>query len=69
VEDSNYDRRFNAALGKAFSSTDSAVRIAYFDLAEFYHRKLGGAASVYPSAELLRGLAKESCREQHCWCK
>ena len=69
MENPNYGRRFNAALRKAFASTDSTVRIAYFDLAAYYHRKLGDGANMHPSADLLRDLAEESCRDQLCWCK
>ena len=60
---------YGSRLVRALASRDPAVRSAYFDLAAFYHQKLGRAGAKHPAASMLRELAKESCRETHCWCK
>lgn len=65
----DYARRFHAAVTKAFAASDSNVRLAYIDLASFYHGKLRERASMYPTADLLRGVAREGCRKKQCWCR
>jgi hypothetical protein len=54
LEKIEYARCFQAALAKAFAATDSNVRVAYLDLASFYHRKLRHPDVMYPPAEELR---------------
>jgi hypothetical protein len=54
VENIEYARHFQAALAKAFAATDCNVRIAYLDLASFYHRKLRHPGVMYPPADELR---------------
>ena len=49
-----YQRRLQEALSKAFAARAPNVREAYFDLANFYHRKLGGQCHAFPSHEELR---------------
>lgn len=50
--------KFHEALSKAFSAKGDRVRMAYFDLASFYQRKLGDQAGIYPSNDdLCRCLA------------
>jgi hypothetical protein len=51
-----YARRFQAALAKAFAATDGNVRVAYLDLASFYHRKLRHPGVMYPPAEELKDI-------------
>lgn len=65
----DYARRFHAAMAKAFDASDARVRLAYFDLAVFYHGKLRDQSGMYPTAEMLRSAAKETCCETSCWCK
>ena len=47
-------RRFQEALCRAFAARDQRARLAYFDLATFYHRRLGGDAQFHPPADMLR---------------
>ena len=58
-----YQRRFDEALLKAAEANSATVRNAYFDLASFYHEKLGGhcyAASC--RGNLAQCLAREARR-------
>lgn len=48
----DHARCFQEALTKAFAATSPRVRAAYFDLASFYHEKLGGSAHLYATSEL-----------------
>lgn len=48
-------RHFQEALCKAFAARDQRIRIAYFDLAAFYHHRLGAEAQFHPPAEMLKG--------------
>ena len=59
-----YQRRFDEALLKAVEAHSATVRDAYFDLASFYHEKLGGhcyAASC--RGNLAQCLAREARRD------
>ena len=69
MSDSEFQASLNAALEKAQASNSAGVRIAYFELANFYHRKIEDAAKIDSSADLLRELAPEYCYENRCWCK
>jgi hypothetical protein len=60
MESPDYNLRFHSALAQAFASSDAAVRRAYLDLADFYREKLGDAASLFPSAEVLRATLAEA---------
>lgn len=51
-------RCFQEALRKAFAAQNPKARMAYFDLASFYHRRLEGTAHLHPSADLLREMVK-----------
>lgn len=62
MEQPDYGCRFHAALAKAFASPDMAVRMAYFDLAEFYRHKIDGACALHPSAEVFGPFAPEAHR-------
>ena len=46
--------RFHEALAKAFAANTLQVRLAYFDLADFYREKLGRRFHPQPSGEALR---------------
>jgi hypothetical protein len=54
METYTYQDRFHEALQRAFAATNPAVRIAYFELAEFYSEKLGNAARLNSSSERMR---------------
>jgi hypothetical protein len=54
LQNIEYARRFQAAMAKAFAATDGNVRVAYFDLASFYHDKLRHPGVMYPPADELR---------------
>ena len=69
MTDTDHQACLNLALEKAFATRNAEVRIAYFELANFYHRKIGAAGKTDQSADLLNGLAQECCSEKHCWCK
>lgn len=58
MEMPDYRRCFHAAVANAFASPDAAVRKAYFDLANFYRRKLDLAAALHPPSGLLSEIAK-----------
>lgn len=51
-------RRFQEALCKAFAGRDQRERLAYFDLATFYHRRLGREAQLHPPADMLSRFVK-----------
>lgn len=44
---------FHEALAKAFAAHAPQVRLAYFDLADFYRAKLGRRFQPQPSAKVL----------------
>ena len=54
LENIEYARHFQASLAKAFAATDDNARVAHFDVANFYHRKLRHPGVMYPPAEELR---------------
>ena len=58
----DYQLRFHEALSKAFAARSSSVREAYFELATFYHEKLGGDLRLMPSHEELRRSAEKPAR-------
>lgn len=51
-------RRFHEALAKAFAARSANVRSAYFDLASFYHERLGGGCDPFATNEDLRNCLK-----------
>ena len=63
----DYACRFHAAVAKASEASDSGVRLAYFDLAEFYHGKLRDRASA--SEKLLHNFSREGRVKKQCWCR
>lgn len=69
MPDPDYEQELLSALNKAHSSNDAGVRIAYFELANFYHRKIQCVGKADPAADLLKELACDCCSEDHCWCK
>lgn len=69
MSDSDFQACLNAALEKAQGSNSAGVKIAYFELANFYHRKIEDAAKIDSRTHLLRELAPECCCETRCWCK
>ena len=54
MERIDYQERLHEALTKAFAAKAADVRAAYFDLASFYHRKLGAKAHLHASVETLK---------------
>ena len=44
---------FHEVLAKAFAAHASRVRLAYFDLADFYRAKLGRRLQPKPSVKVL----------------
>ena len=47
-------RRFQEALCRAFAARDERARLAFFDLATFYHRRLQREAQFHPPADMLK---------------
>lgn len=54
MRQADIQRRFQEALCRAFAARDPRARRAYFDLATFYHRRLGREALFHPPADLLK---------------
>lgn len=65
----DHTARFHEAVMKALKSSNIKTREAYFDLAVFYHRRVGASSKQLADTHKLAGLAKECCHEHHCWCK
>ena len=59
----DYALQFHLAMSKAFAASNADVRLAYFDLASFYHRKLSKGEAMFPSADLLRSIDREGCAD------
>lgn len=57
MDSKDFETSFQLALAKAFHANDNRVRIAYFDLAQFYYQRIRHSKPMYPSAELLRAIA------------
>lgn len=56
-----YRQRLHEALAKAFAARTPNVRGAYFDLASFYHEKLGSEPDIIPTnADLIRWLSRRN---------
>ena len=53
---------FHVAMAKAFAARAPKVRLAYFDLANFYRDQLGRRFRTQPSSEILD--CSPSSREQ-----
>jgi hypothetical protein len=49
----DYSNHFHAALAKAFAADAPSVRIAWFELADFYQRQLDRAIQMQPSTSTL----------------
>lgn len=59
MDQKRYRQLLHEALAKAFAARTPNVRSAYFDLASFYHEKLGSDPDIVPTnAELQRCLGK-----------
>lgn len=59
MTDQDYSHRFHGAVASAFAASDSKVRQAYLDLAEFCRSKLGSGANTHASPEVLRRILEE----------
>lgn len=52
---------YREALAKAFSAKADEVRMAWFDLASFYHGQLDGQPNHYPPGNSLCGCLSANC--------
>lgn len=53
VDSTDFETCFQLALAKAFHANDNRVRIAYFDLAQFYYQRVRHLRPMFPPSGVM----------------